>query len=66
MQVKADGLARAGWAVQNVATREILSSDIFANKYDATALRDAAAELTPQRGPQRVVLVRVSVTLIDD
>ena len=66
MRVKPDGLERAGFALQHMASRQILLSDICATEREAMAVRQAMNEHQPRRGAHRIVPVLVTVTLVSD
>ena len=64
MQVVADGLERSGYAVQNIATREISLMNIFPTHGEADTFCQRVCEQV-HRDAHRVVPVTVMVTRQD-
>jgi hypothetical protein len=65
MIVKPDKLERAGWALQNMKTGEILLSDIVDTEREAQQLRQGMNLHQPHRGAHRVIPVTVRIEKVD-
>lgn len=65
MIVKPDKLERAGWALQNMRTGEIVISDICDTEREALDLRDRMRKHQPHRGAHRVIPITVRIEKVD-